>query len=56
MPLEELPLAEDAAVTLILRQNQLVPPRSLIMLQPGDHVRVIARPRIGVHTNTNSAL
>jgi potassium/hydrogen antiporter len=44
MPLEELPLPEGAAVTLIVRKNMLVPPRPGTTLQPGDHVHVIAQP------------
>ena len=44
MPLEELPLPEEAAVTLIVRKNQLVPPRAGITLQAGDHVHLIAQP------------
>jgi potassium/hydrogen antiporter len=44
MPLEELPLPEGAAVTLIVRKNQLVPPRPGTTLQPGDHVHLIAAP------------
>jgi potassium/hydrogen antiporter len=44
MPLEELPLPEGAAVTLIVRKNVLVPPRPGTALEPGDHVHVIASP------------
>jgi cell volume regulation protein A len=44
MPLEELPLAEGAAVTLIVRGNQLIPPRPGTTLEPGDHVHLIAQP------------
>ena len=44
MPLEELPLPEGAAVTLIVRRNMLVPPRPGTILEPGDHVHVIAQP------------
>jgi cell volume regulation protein A len=44
MPLEELPLPEGAAVTLIVRKNTLVPPKPSTTLQPGDHVHVIAPP------------
>jgi cell volume regulation protein A len=43
MPLEELPLPEGAAVTLIVRGNQLVPPKPSVTLQPGDHVHLIAQ-------------
>jgi potassium/hydrogen antiporter len=44
MPLEELPLPEGAAVTLIIRKNQLVPPRPGTSLEAGDHVHLIASP------------
>jgi cell volume regulation protein A len=44
MPLEELPLPEGAAVTLIVRKNQLLPPTPGLTLEPGDHVHVIAQP------------
>jgi potassium/hydrogen antiporter len=44
MPIEELPLPEGAAVTLIVRKNQLVPPRPGTTLQAGDHVHLIAQP------------
>jgi potassium/hydrogen antiporter len=44
MQLEELPLPEGAAVTLIVRKNELVPPRPGITLEPGDHVHLIAGP------------
>jgi cell volume regulation protein A len=44
MPVEELPLPEGAAVTLIVRKNQLLPPTSGATLEPGDHVYVIATP------------
>jgi cell volume regulation protein A len=44
MPLEDLPLPEGAAVTLIVRKNQLVPPRPGTALEAGDHVHLIASP------------
>jgi cell volume regulation protein A len=44
MPLEDLPLPEGAAVTLIVRKNQLVPPRPGTRLETGDHVHLIASP------------
>jgi cell volume regulation protein A len=44
MPVEQLPLPEDSAVTLILRNNRLLPPTPGTTLQPGDHVHVIAQP------------
>jgi potassium/hydrogen antiporter len=44
MPVEELPLPEGAAVTLIVRNNRLLPPTPGTILEPGDHVHVIAQP------------
>jgi cell volume regulation protein A len=44
MPLEELPLSEGSAVTLIVRENRLLPPTPGTILEPGDHVHLIARP------------
>jgi cell volume regulation protein A len=44
MPLEELPLPDGAAVTLIVRKDSLVPPKPSTKLEPGDHVHVIASP------------
>jgi potassium/hydrogen antiporter len=44
VPLQDLEFPEGAAVTLIVRRNTLVPPRSSTILEPGDHVHVIARP------------
>jgi cell volume regulation protein A len=44
MPVEELPLPEGAAVTLIVRNNRLLPPTPGTRLEPGDHVHLIAQP------------
>jgi potassium/hydrogen antiporter len=44
VPLEELPLPEDSAVALIIRGSKLVPPKPGTVLQPGDHVHIIAPP------------
>jgi cell volume regulation protein A len=44
MPVDELPLPEGAAVTLIVRKNRLLPPVTGTILEPGDHVHVIAQP------------
>jgi potassium/hydrogen antiporter len=44
MPLDELPLPDGAAVTLIVRSNVLVPPRPGTTLESGDHVHIIASP------------
>jgi cell volume regulation protein A len=42
VPVDELPLPEDAAVALIIRGSRLVPPKPGTELRPGDHVHVIA--------------
>jgi NhaP-type Na+/H+ and K+/H+ antiporter len=44
MPVDELPLPEGAAVNLIVRENRLLPPSPGTLLQPGDHVHLIAQP------------
>jgi cell volume regulation protein A len=44
MPVEELPLPEGAAVTLIVRENRLLPPVAGTVLRAGDHVHLIAQP------------
>jgi potassium/hydrogen antiporter len=44
MPVEELPLPEGAAVTLIVRESRLLPPVAGTVLQPGDHVHLIGQP------------
>jgi potassium/hydrogen antiporter len=43
VPLEDLPFPDGAAVTLIVRKNQLVAPTPSTRLESGDHVHVIAR-------------
>jgi cell volume regulation protein A len=44
VPLRDLPFPDGAAVTLIVRGQQLIPPKGSTVLQPGDHVQVIAAP------------
>ncbi len=41
--LDELDFPEGASVALIVRGNQLVPPKGSTKLQPGDHVYLIAQ-------------
>jgi potassium/hydrogen antiporter len=43
MPLEELPLPENAAVTLIVRKDRLLPPKPGLILETGDHVHLMAQ-------------
>jgi potassium/hydrogen antiporter len=42
--IHELPLPKDAAVMLVVRGDDLVPPRGHTVLLPGDHVYMITRP------------
>jgi cell volume regulation protein A len=42
--LDDLPLPDGSAVTLLVRGDQLLPPSGSVTLQPGDHVHVIAQP------------
>ncbi len=44
MPVGELPLPDGSAVTLIVRNSRLLPPTSDTLLEPGDHVHLIAQP------------
>lgn len=40
----EVPFPQDAAIMLIVRGDQLVPPRGAVKLEPGDHVYVFCKP------------
>jgi cell volume regulation protein A len=42
--LRDLDFPEGSSVTLIVRGNRLIPPRGSTVLQPGDHVYVLAQP------------
>lgn len=42
--LVDLPFPEGAAVTLLVRGDQLLPPKGSTVFEPGDHVYVFARP------------
>jgi len=44
VPLSELFFPDGAAVMLIVRDHDLLPPRGSTELKPGDHVYVISRP------------
>ena len=44
VPLQDLEFPDGAAVTLIVRRSALVAPNPGTVLEPGDHVHVIARP------------
>jgi cell volume regulation protein A len=41
--LDEIPLPERSAITMIVRGRELVAPRPATVIQPGDHVYVFAR-------------
>jgi cell volume regulation protein A len=43
-PLAELPFPEGAAVALIIRNDEMIPPKGATVLTPGDHVYVFSRP------------
>lgn len=42
--LGELPFPESAAAALIIRGDEMIPPKSATILMPGDHVYIFARP------------
>jgi cell volume regulation protein A len=42
--LDQLAFPDGAAVTLIVRGAELIPPKGSTVLQPGDHVYVVSRP------------
>ena len=42
--LADLSFPDGASVMLIVRGNDLLPPRGSTVLAPGDHVYIIARP------------
>jgi potassium/hydrogen antiporter len=42
--LADLPFPEGAAVSMIVRGNDLIPPKGSTVLEPGDHVYVITQP------------
>ncbi len=40
----DVPFPERAAIMLVVRGKQLVPPRGNVKLEPGDHVYIVCRP------------
>jgi cell volume regulation protein A len=42
--LNELDFPDGASVALVVRGDQLVPPKGGTVLQPGDHVYVVVEP------------
>ena len=44
VPLAELPFPDGAAAALIIRGDEMIPPKGTTALMPGDHVYVFARP------------
>ena len=43
-PLSDLPFPEGAAAALVIRGNEMVPPKGNTVLTPGDYIYVFARP------------
>jgi cell volume regulation protein A len=43
LSLAELPFPDGAAATLIVRGDELIPPRGTTVLQPGDHIYIVSR-------------
>jgi cell volume regulation protein A len=43
-PLSDLPFPDGAAAALIIRHDEMIPPRGTTVLMPGDHIYVFARP------------
>ncbi len=44
VPLEELDFPEGSSVMLVVRGDQLLPAKGSTVLQPGDHVYIVAQP------------
>ena len=43
-PLGEIPFPDGAATTLIIRGDEMIPPKPNTVLTPGDHIYLFARP------------
>ena len=43
VPLSDLPFPDGAAAALIIRGDEMIPPRGTTVLMPGDHIYVFAR-------------
>lgn len=44
VPLADLPFPEGAAAALIIRGDEMIPPKGATVLLPGDHIYLFARP------------
>jgi cell volume regulation protein A len=44
VPLAELPFPEGAAAALIIRGDEMIPPKGATVLMPGDYIYLFARP------------
>lgn len=44
VPLSDLPFPDGASAALIIRGDEMIPPKGTTRLLPGDHVYVVARP------------
>ncbi len=43
-PLSDLPFPDGAAAALIIRGNEMIPPKGSTVLMPGDYIYLFARP------------
>lgn len=43
LSLADLPFPDGAAATIIVRGDELIPPRGTTILQPGDHIYIVCR-------------
>ena len=43
-PLSDVPFPDGAAAALIIRGDEMIPPKGTTVLMPGDHIYVFARP------------
>jgi cell volume regulation protein A len=44
MPLSDVPFPDGAATALIIRGDEMIPPKPSTVLTPGDHIYLFARP------------
>jgi cell volume regulation protein A len=44
VPLQDLPFPDGAAVAVIIRGDEMIPPKGATALLPGDHIYVLAKP------------
>ena len=44
VPLQDMPFPDGAAVAVIIRGDEMIPPKGATALMPGDHIYVLAKP------------